>query len=206
MARARGIRAQAFEADIPLSNQQLKQFRAYGLLPDREEGESDPRDVDRLRQILAAKDKAQSLDRRLFYLHDPNWPIPADCIRNAVREVAQKIRTPDKQNRALYRCLQMKSQITHGSKPQKTIPSSWKLPPKDEWRRILSWPGDEDFKAIYEWCRSEIIALAYVPGMRDTEDFQTSPFEEMVVLMMLHQLSLPPQTMHRESKELDPWP
>jgi hypothetical protein len=206
MARPKGIRALALERGIPLNNRQVKNFREYGLLPDRTQAESHPEDIERLRQILAAAERAQTLDRRLFYLHDPDWPIPVDCVRKAVTEVANKIRIPDKKNRALYRCLQAKSQMMHGSKIQKTVPQSWRLPEKSEWSRILEWPTDDDFQTVYGSCRSEIIALSYRPGMRESDDFKLIPFEEMVVLLLLHQLSVPPQSLPMQTKETDPWP
>jgi hypothetical protein len=208
MARPKGIRALALEKGIPLNNRQLKAFREYGLLPDRAEGESRPEDIERLKQILAAAEKAQTLDRRLFYLHDRDWPIPISRVRQAVQEVAAKLRNkaPDKKNRALYRCLQTRAQIVHGSKVHKSFPPEWRLPDRPEWSRILGWPSDDDFKTIFEWCRSEIIALSYVPGMRESADFQLAPFEDMVVLLLLHQLNIPSQEMNIHSKEADPWP
>lgn len=206
MARAKGIRGLAYEAGIPLSNDQLKQFRNYGLLPPRDDAESNSKVLLRLQQIFAAKEKAQTLDRRLFYLHDSNWPIETEYIRKAANEVADKIRTPDKKNRALYRCFQVRASLVQDIKPQKAIPESWRLPAKETWGEILGWPSDEDFRTIYEWCRTEIIALAYVPVMRETEDFAIVPYEEMVVLMLLHQLSIPSQPAIVAAEEAEPWP
>lgn len=206
MARSKGIRALAAEHDIPLNNRQLRQFREYGFLPDRAEGEAHPEDLDRLRQILAAAAKAQTYDRRLFYLHDPDWPIPTDCIRKAVTEVAPKIRTPDKKNRALYRCLQVRAEATHGSRSSKAIPPSWRLPDMSRWCEILAWPNESEFDAIYSWCRSEIISLSHTPGMRESPDFSVAPYEEMIVLLLLHQLSIPPQNFNAQKTENEPWP
>lgn len=206
MARPKGIRGLAEEHDIPLSDDQVKNFRVYGLLPDRDDGEVQLEDLDRLRQIRAAKARAFALDRRLFYLHDPRWPIPIGCVRRAANEVAQKIQNAYKKNRALYRCLQVRAEATHGSKASKSIPSSWRLPNKPKWSEILAWPNDDEFDQIYVWCRSEIRSLAYTPGMRESEDFNVAPYEEMLVLLLLHQLSLPPQNTCVQATETTPWP
>lgn len=206
MARSKGIRGLAADEGIPLNNRQLKQFREYGLLPDRPEGESDPSDLQRLKQILEAAAKAQTLDRRLFYLHDSEFSIETRFVRRAVYEVASKIRTPVKKNRALYRCLQLRSTRMQAAQEVKSIPDSWRLQEQYSWSDILSWLNDDEFRSIYEWCRSEIIALAYVPGMRESEDFLIAPFEEMVVLLLLHQLSIPPQSAIVAATEAEPWP
>lgn len=206
MARARGIRALAEENGIPLNDRQVKRFREYGLLPDRAPGEACRTDLERLRQILDAKTKARPLNRRLFYLHGARWPIPIPCVRRAVGEVAMSITAADKKNRALYRALQYRSRVTLDARAVREIPSSWRLPDKTAWPDILAWPTHEEFAQTYGWARSEIVALAHVPGMRESEHFQAAPFEEFIVLLLVHQLSLAPQTVRIESTEVEPWP
>jgi hypothetical protein len=97
---------------------------------------------------------------------------------------------------AVYRALRVRhGEVTVAKAARLAIPPDWRLPDIDTWRQRLGWPTEEEFEQIVGSVYFDAQALMANPIVQRAEFLGDVPFEEVVILLMTRQLTIPPQVL-----------
>ena len=195
------LRQRAGQRGAPVSGKQFASYQDWGLIPERLEGGWIATDVERLIRIRELETEARSLNRRVILLRDLRWPTPPAKLRQAMIETIPSITSPKVKMRRLYRALRIRhGEVTIARAARLTLPADWRLPSKHEWQDIFRWPNDEEFEQIAGPVDFDAHALTQNRVVKQSEFIAGIPFEEVVILLMTRQLTIPPQTFPAPEK------
>jgi hypothetical protein len=178
-----------------LSAKQFRDIQAWGLIPERPDGGWVEADVERLRQVRDLGASVRSYHRRAIRLQDARWPIPGDKLRQAMIDTLPSIEAPKKKMRALYRALQVRyGHVSSANADRLRVPATWRLPDPTAWAEVFRWPTDGEFSQIGNSVWADAQSLVSSPLVTRSGLLEGIPMEEIAILLMTRQLTLPEQS------------
>lgn len=104
------------------------------------------------------------------------------------------ISKPPTKLRAIYRAYRLRyGEITLPHALKAKLPPEWRLPETALWQDRLRWPSDDEFEMIAGTTYHDAFALTSDPIVKQSHFIDDIPFEEVVILLMTRQLSIPAQ-------------
>lgn len=188
------LRQRAEGRGTPVSGKQFRSYQEWGLIPERPGGGWIDADVERLVRIRQLRAQALSMHRRVILLRDLRWPTPPAKLRQAMIETIPSIKSPKKKTTALYRAVRIRhGEVSIAKAVRIRLPPDWGPPERAAWQDVFRWPEDANFDLIAGSVYSDVHALVQSPLVTQSTLLADIPFEEVVILLMTRQLSLPPQ-------------
>lgn len=188
------LRQRAERLGKPVSGKQFGAYQELGLIPEQPGGGWIDADVERLVRIRTLEKNARSLNRRVILLRDLRWPTPAAKLRQAMIETIPSIRSPKKKATALYRAVRIRhGELSIAKAARLRLPAGWGPPEPAAWQDVFRWPKDTGFELIVGPVYSDVHALTQNPLVIQSGFLADIPYEELIILLMTRQLSLPPQ-------------
>jgi hypothetical protein len=199
------LRQLAEDQGVPVSGKQLNDAIYAGLLPERVPGGWWEEDVERLVEVVTLGKSLRPLHRRVIRLRNFRWPTPPEKLRQAMIDTIPSITAPQRKSLALYRVTQLRYGLrTEAQVKRLAIPADWRPLPVNQWQDRFRWPTADEFEAIAGPVYSDEHALRYDPAVSRAGLLDAIPMEELIVLIMTRQLSLPapfPQLTPEEEAE-----
>lgn len=188
------LRQEAERRGVPVSGKQFGHVVRWGLLPERAPGRWQRGDVERLIEVVSLGKEVRQLHRRVILLRNLNWPTPPDLLRQAMIDTIPSIAAPQRKTLALYHAIQLRyGLMTEAQVARLPIPPSWRPLPTSEWQQRFRWPTSEEFEYIAGPVYTDERALRYNPLVDRSGILAPIPKEELIILLMTRQLSLPSQ-------------
>jgi hypothetical protein len=198
------LRQRAEQRGWPVSGKQLATYQEWGLMPERLGGGWVDADVERLVRIRELDGQARSMNRRVILLRDVRWPTPSAKLRQAMLETIPSLTAPKAKMLAVYRALRVRhGEVTVAKAARMAIPTDWRLPDIDSWRQCFGWPTDEEFEQIAGSVDFDAQALMANPIVQRAGFLSEIPLEEVVILLMTRQLTIPPQVFPADDDRED---
>ncbi len=202
------LRQRAERLGKPVSGKQFGAYQEWGLIPEQPDGGWIDADVERLVRIRALEAQARSLNRRVILLRDLRWPTPPEKLRQAMIETIPSIRSPKKKTTALYRALRIRhGDVSIAKAARLRLPAEWGPQEAASWQDVFRWPEDHEFELIAGPVYSDVHALVQNPLVIQSGFLADIPYEELIILLMTRQLSLPPQIFPElpQAQDMEDW-
>lgn len=202
-----GLRAAAERAGFPVTHAQLRDYQAWGLMPEGEITDLSSEDlIERLVAIRKLSASHRSLARRVIWLRVKNIqfvhvPIPAEKVQKAVIAVtstmqyrSRKMKVVDSacrwwSNQASVIANRLTPTPRPGFLPERQLPPKWHPPQVGSWKRLLEY-------ARPDWLDSHLGiqgSLAFQLLDREVNgaplQISSMPLEELVVLLTIRDVS-----------------
>jgi hypothetical protein len=196
---------------IEISNDQLMDWRDWGLLHQRQDGlwpavtvsqivrilELSQTVRSRARQVIQLKMESshplpgQDLKSERGYLSEEFFRIPAEPLRKAMLDVARKIKPYKRKMKQMELWIAAYS-ARHEPSPMDRftkLPSGWKTPPREDWCDILTDAPLEQFQQTAEM---QYVFVSILPSYLSGSDINLAaiPLDEQIVLLTIRELSV----------------
>ncbi len=207
------------ERDIDVSHDQLVRWGTWGLLEQRPDRRWAPDTVDKVARIHELGKSVDSYARRVIVLYAESFRvvppdgenraqtseaffrIPAESLRQAMVDVAPKIRPHLKKMKAVEAAIAAVFRRSlpdpYGRGPK--LPRGWRPPPHEEWVPMLEETPTEVF-ASRASIQYYFAALLETSLQGEPEGLRWIPFEERVVLLTVRDLAIW-QHFQREARD-----
>ena len=202
----RALRDRAADLGAPVSGEQFRNYRKWGLLPEPIEGRW-PRDVaETLVCIRQAEVDARPLERRVVLLWTgwrghPPIRAPFSKLREAMTALVSgpSIKAPVRKMKRIEVALSAWVAREVTASGEDSLLGTWRSsleetpfrpPSPEEWRAILDSPdlSDEHFAEVVAW-RLYLASLLRGVSVGSPHDLASIPIEELFVLLTIRELA-----------------
>ena len=182
------LRDRAAEAGFPVSGEQFRDYRAWGLLPEPDgDGRWSEETSARLIRIRELGGSVRQMPRRVILLRCEGFPVPADNLRDAMGAVARTIPTPARSMKQVLRVRRRTGEPAAPAPSQRQARAAWKPPPPGQWPDILRRATREDIETRAGlWCY--LTAVLRSPPFTD-DAVRSIPLEEVLTMLAIQDIA-----------------